>query len=103
MTQRQINAAFKCSLKPTYVGLSNLEYRLIKKQERFEQLDKAVDQTYYRAWKRYGEGFRKHPDFQNDFELIGEWETEKEKILNSIRRMEEKYGIDRDDVIRKPY
>ena len=77
------------------------EKRIVKLDEQHEQLSKSVHETYRYGFNKYGENFRKHPDFQDDFNLIGEWEVRKEKIRKSIRRVEEKHGLDWEQVVKK--
>jgi len=100
MTQQQINMAHRRSLKSSYKDLSRQEKRIVKLQERINMLDKSIDTTYRLGFSYYGKDFRTHPRFQKDFELIFEWETEKEKAFTKINRIEEKYGLERGEVMR---
>jgi hypothetical protein len=101
MTQRQINAAHRRSLKPTYKGLETAESRLVKKIEQVEQLEKSIAETYRLGKQRYGPGFRKDSRFQEDFTLIFQWEEAKLKLLASVSRLEDRYQLDRDVVMKK--
>ncbi|MBU0491791.1 MAG: hypothetical protein KKA73_06460 [Chloroflexi bacterium] len=99
MTQRQIDAAYRRSLKPTYRYLRPPEKRLVQAQRRIDVLERNIAATYRLGQLRYGPNFRKDPRFQEDFELIYAWEEEVEKLMARISRLEAKYDLQRDQVM----
>ena len=101
MTQRQINAAHRRSLKKTYKGLTPPEKVIVKCHEKIYWLDISINNTYRLGKVSYGDDFRKHPGFQDDFERIFDWVCEKEKLFTKIGRLEDKHGLEYDKVIEK--
>jgi hypothetical protein len=101
MTQHQINAAFMRSLKTSYKYLTPTEKRLVKLQERHDQNDKSVSRLCLFNYQQYGENWRKDQRAKVDFELMLSLLADNMKISESISRLENKTGLDADEVMGK--
>lgn len=100
MTQRQIDAAFRRSLKTSYKHLTPEQKRIVKAQERYDQLHRDIGEIYRLGQVRFGPDFRKHPGFLDDFDLIATLEEEKSKLRQRIKRLENKHRLDCAEVMK---
>ena len=102
MSQRQINAAHVRSLKTTYKHLDPVQKRLVKAYEQIEICNLDLYRCEKHLKSKYGEFWRKNKDaqFESDYEVFYFCLLEIEKLNARINRIEEKYNLDRLEVIK---
>jgi len=99
MSQTQINAAHRKMRTVSYKGLKPHEKLVVKYNEELTQLDKSISNSYKIGKTKYGDGFRQDERFLDTFDLIFKWESRKEKIRNTISKLELKYKCSEDSIL----
>ena len=102
MGQRQIDAAFRRSLKTVYKHLSPPQYRLVKAQEQFDQHEKDMAVIERSMIFRYTHDWRRRPEARQDedYNLFYWLLNDMDKLDDRITRLENKYDLDREVVMR---
>jgi hypothetical protein len=101
MTQRQIDAAYRRSLKTVYKHLTRPQYQLVKLMEQIEQNNKECVGIERRLQTRYGEGWRKSEHAQRfmDYDIYMQMQADNITLSEKVSRLETKYSLDRDEVM----
>lgn len=101
MSQHQIDAAYRRSLKTVYKHLTRPQYRLVKLLEQIEQNNKECAGIERRLQTRYGEEWRKSEHAQRfmDYDIYMQMQADNITLSEKVSRLENKYGLDRDDVM----
>ena len=102
MGQRQIDAAFRRSLKTVYKHLSPPQYRLVKAVEQIAQHDKSLTVVERTLKHYYGTDWRHDKEAQADHDYaFFFWLLEDSERLNKkIARLEAKYELNEGEVMR---
>lgn len=89
------NKAFQRQQKTSYKGLDDNQKKYVKAKEKFEQMDKALNDFYAKA-KRTHSGavdfLSMNDDELNAFEY---WNKEKEKSMRTMDKLENIIDVDR--------
>lgn len=101
MTQRQIDAAYRRSLKTVYKHLSPEQKQLVKAMEQIEQNDKELRILGRSLIFRYGQDWRRVEESKasKDYELFMALCLDNIKQSEKVSRLEEKYSLDREEVM----
>jgi hypothetical protein len=105
MSQKQINAAYKRASKMSYRWFTPEQKRLIKKMERIALNDKDCRIIERAMLKRHGDNWRNNRNAKKEgnYDLFFELLLENIKLNESISRLEDKYGLDRTEVMKQFY
>ena len=103
MSQRQINRAHMRALKITYKHLSPPEKRLVKAQEQIEIHDRSIWKIERILIAKFGDNWRRNRSIQDNSNYILFFDLclENIKLSERITRIEDKFGLDRDEVIKR--
>jgi len=101
MTQRQIDAAYRRSLKTVYKHLTPPQYRLVKLMEQIEQNNKDICEIEHHLIATYGPNWRKSPYAPQweDYWLYMYINFNNITLAKKVSRLEDKHGLDRDEVM----
>jgi hypothetical protein len=101
MTQRQIDAAYRRSLKTVYKHLTRPQYRLVKLLEQIEQNDKDIREIERHLIATYGPDWRKLPYAPQweDYRLYMYLNLNNITLAGKVSRLEDKYSLDSEEVL----
>ena len=102
MSQRQIAAAYRRSLKTVYKHLTKEQYRLVKLLEQIKQHEKDLATAERSLKLRYGKDWRRDEEAKKDgdYDMFYWLLNDVDKLNRKASRLADKYGLDIEEVMR---